>query len=126
MEVDFRDRTNEFFSIVHYFSQNEAVTTSTEYSEIRPQVAAPASEITQAASSISLSLSQVDALLAQLRKLSQTQSLFNDPAEEIGRLSGLVRASIKQVETVRSFPPKHTHTYTHTHTIICFINRSHS
>lgn len=91
------DRTEEFFHIVETF--RKYVTPSTrqaQYQPPPPQEASASSELTQAAGEISNNIAGIEQNLKTLKQLAAKQSLFNDPIDEINRITAVIKQGISQ------------------------------
>lgn len=105
---DVRDRTEEFFHTVETLRRlavpsqgnqfNDNVPNHSDRNNIQVPEDSGSAELTQAASEISNNISDIEKNLKTLKQLAAKQSLFNDPIQEINRVTMLIKQSIAQRE----------------------------
>ncbi|CAN8268619.1 unnamed protein product [Cochlearia groenlandica] len=95
-QSSYRDRTNEFFSIVENLRRSiaPAANNATRGDGGRREDTRSAAEFNKRASKIGLAIHQTSQKLAKLAKLAKRTSVFDDPTQEIQELTVVIKQEI--------------------------------
>lgn len=137
MNVSYRDRTPELFSIAERLRKSPNLTANGDSSHVRPIEKAPTStslpngvqsEFNRKASRIGLSIHQTSQKLEKLAKLAKRTSMFDDPAVEIQELTAVIKqditalnAAIEELQRLceaRDNANRNKHTSEHSTTVV--------
>ncbi|KAL6776969.1 SYP3 [Auxenochlorella protothecoides x Auxenochlorella symbiontica] len=92
-----RDRTSEFMAVVQRLQSSQGPSSSNRQDLTASPTPASHSAFSRHAAAIGLGIHSTSQKLAQLAALARRTSMFDDPAQEIGELSSLVKADIQSL-----------------------------